>query len=88
MKVTADPRRLTTSRLLVTAWLGFGLCLAVAACGQSGPLFLPVQEPAAGSAPAAAGADEEKTAQPTSEASATAGEQAASSDGEADEEAP
>jgi predicted small lipoprotein YifL len=89
MKTTGFRPGPTATRRFLASGLAMILCLSGAACGQSGPLFLPAQEPGGANAVPAAKETEEQA--PQEPAEATAGEAAAhdsNSEREGDEETP
>jgi len=77
MKTTGLPTSPVATRRFLTCCLAVILCLAGAACGQRGPLYLPAQEPATRSAPATAVGPGEQAARETAE---QASDEAADSD--------
>lgn len=70
MQTTEIPRGPAATRRVLATSLAIILSLATAACGQRGPLFLPSQEPAAGSAAPAAATPEEQDAREATEEAA------------------
>jgi predicted small lipoprotein YifL len=89
MKTTGLPTSRMATRRFLTRGLAVMLCLAGAACGQRGPLFLPAQEPATRSAPAAAvGPGEQASGETAEEATGKAADGDSNQEREGDEETP
>jgi predicted small lipoprotein YifL len=89
MKTTGLPASPMATRRFLTRGLALILCFAGAACGQRGPLFLPPQEPPAGSAPPAEVAPAGQAAQdPAEERTGDAADSDFDQELEGDEETP